>query len=237
MSFATKIVAVSETVKNYLIDWHKLDPGKVVTLYNGIDVDSFRDKGKQSHILNKFGLRTDFFTVGVVGRLVSVKGFDYFLDAAAIVLKTPKKVQFLIVGDGPLRGALEKRARDLGIHEDVVFTGFREEIPEILGVLDIFVTSSLSEGLPTAVLEAMCAGKPVVGTNVGAIPETVTNGDTGVIVPARDAESLANAILDLLDSPETRHKMGERGRQRVIDHFSIERMVENYERFYDSVSK
>jgi glycosyltransferase involved in cell wall biosynthesis len=154
----------------------------------------------------------------------------------AEVIRKKGNIKAMIVGSGPLEDQLKNRAADLGILDDLIFTGFRKDIPDLLGVFDIFVTSSLSEGLGAAVLEAMCAGKPVVGTQVGAIPETVINGKTGLLVPPRNSRALADAIVRLIECPEKRRSMGERGRQRVIDKFSIERMVKNYEQFYDALA-
>jgi glycosyltransferase involved in cell wall biosynthesis len=122
----------------------------------------------------------------------------------------------------------------LGINDNVVFTGFRKDIPKILGALDIFVTPTLSEALGTAILEAMAAGKPVVATYAGSNPESVIDGVTGILVPPKDPESLAKAIFELMESPEKSRMMGEMGKQRAKEYFSIEKMVHEYEEFYDS---
>ncbi len=140
----------------------------------------------------------------------------------------------LIVGDGPLREDLEELAKNLEIEHHVIFTGFRTDIPNILGFLDIFVMSSMWEGLGLSAIEAMLAGKPVVASNVDGLPEVVLDQETGILVPPGEPKVLADAICTLLDSPEKRREMGEKGRQRAIRHFNIDKMVRDYEEFYDS---
>jgi glycosyltransferase involved in cell wall biosynthesis len=238
MAFSTKIIAVSKTVRDYIIQWHRINPTKVVTLYNGIDTNKYKADNNGNDLLNKFNLDKNRLTIGFIGRLVEVKGLDYLLDAAAEIIKKKKKeVQFLIVGDGPLKGMLQNKTNDLGISKYIIFTGFRQNIHEILNIIDILVISSLSEALPTIILEAMASGKPVVATNVGGVPEVVVNGETGILVPPRDPDSLTEAFLELLESPEKRFMMGEKGRQRVTKQFSIEKMIRDYEEFYDSCSR
>jgi glycosyltransferase involved in cell wall biosynthesis len=235
MLFTTKIIAVSKIARDYLIQWHNVNPTKIVTLYNGIDTNKYKADMNGSCLLNEFNLHKNYPTVGVIGRLDKMKGIDCFLNAVAEIVKKTKEAQFLIVGDGPLKGELKKRAYYLGILERVVFTGFRKDIPDILSIIDILVASTLSEALPTSILEGMSAGKPVVATNVGGVPEVVINGETGILIPSKDSDALAAAILELLESPEKRVMMGKKGRQHVMEHFSIENMVREYERFYDSL--
>lgn len=234
MSFATNIIAVSEAVRNYVIRWHRINPTKVVTLYNGIDIEKYKSNKNGDCFLNKFNLDKNRLTIGFIGRLVEVKGLGYLLDAAAEIIKEKKGVQFLIVGDGPLKGMLQKKASDLGINKHIIFTGYQQNVHEILGVIDILVISSLSEALPTVILEAMASGKPVIATNVGGISELVVNGENGILVPPRDIRALVEAIAELSESSDKRRIMGENGRQIVTKQFSIEKMIRDYEEFYDS---
>jgi glycosyltransferase involved in cell wall biosynthesis len=235
MTFTSKLIAVSKTVRQYLIEWHHISPTKIITLYNGIDIEKYANTVASKQLLEEFQINDNCQVVGAIGRLVPVKGLNYFLDAAAIILQKTKNVKFLIVGDGPLKVKLQKKAKSLGVADYITFTGFRNDIPVILNIVDLYVISSLSEGLPTAVLEAASASKAVVGTNVGAIPETVIDGETGILVPPKDSRTLADGILNLLDAPEKSRIMGEKGRQRVIENFSLDKMVANYEELYDSL--
>ena len=133
-----------------------------------------------------------------------------------------------MVGDGPLRSALSDTARALHLNGAVTFLGNRRDIPELLRVFDLFVLSSVKEGLPIVLLEAMAAGLPVVATAVDGNPELVVHQETGLLVPPRDAEALAEAICDLLEHPEKAQRMGRRGQERVRQHFSFEKMVQAY---------
>ena len=179
-------------------------------------------------------------TVGVTGRIERQKGLHILLHAARYILQSGRQVQFLIVGDGSLRRELESIAKKLEIEQHVIFTGFRSDRSEVLTILrflDIFVMPSLWEGLGLSIIEAMRAGKPVVASNVDGIPEVVLDQETGILVPPREPKALADAICTLLDSPEKCREMGERGRQRTLKHFSIDRMVRDYEEFYDSYTR
>lgn len=152
-------------------------------------------------------------------------------------MQNGRQVQFLLVGDGPSRGKLQDLAKKLEIEQHVIFTGFRSDIPAILGLLDVFVMPSLREGLGLSIIEAMLAGKPIVASNVYGIPEVVLDQETGILIPLGEPKVLADAICTLLDSHEKRREMGERGRQHAIRHFSIDRMVRAYEEFYDSYTR
>jgi len=231
LRFATHIVAVSKAVENFISQWPELR-SNITTIYSGIDSQKYKVNIDARNYKTELGLQSEVPTVGVTVRLVREKGLEFLLEAASYVLEGGRQVQFLVVGDGPLKGKLESHAKKLKIEHNVSFTGFREDIPQILAIIDIFVLPSLSEGLPVSVIEAMCSGKPVIATNVGGIAEVVVDGETGVLIPPKDSKILAEAITELLDSPEKRKRMGELGRQRALNHFCIEKMVENYEKFY-----
>jgi glycosyltransferase involved in cell wall biosynthesis len=126
-------------------------------------------------------------------------------------------------------------AEALGIDKQVRFLGARAEIPELLNAMDIFVLPSLSEGLPMSVLEAMGCGLPVVATRVGGIPEVVVDGQTGLLVASEDAQQLARALETLVQQEDTRMTLGQQGRMRVVTHFSLHRMVQEYQTLYESL--
>lgn len=231
MRFATHIVAVSKAVENFISQWPEMR-SNITTIYNGIDSQKYNENIDARNYKTELGLQGQVPTVGVTARIVRDKGLEFLLEAASYILQGGRQVQFLVVGDGPLRGKLESHAKKLRIEHNVFFTGFREDIPQILAILDIFVLPSLCEALPTSIIEAMFSGKPIIATNVGGIPEVVVDGETGILIPPKDSKILAEAITELLDSPEKRKRMGEMGRQRAFNHFSVEKMVENYEKFY-----
>ena len=190
--------------------------GVVVPL--GIDLERF---GAAEPALEKAGP-----LVGNVARLAEQKGQRYLLEAAARVVERRPDVRFVLVGEGELRPALESRARELGLGDRVLFTGAREDVPELLASLDVFAFPSLFEGLCVAVIEAQAAGVPVVATPVGGIRETVEDGKTGLLVPPRDAQALAGAILRLLEQPGEGKRLAAEAKRRVHARFSEQRMID-----------
>jgi glycosyltransferase involved in cell wall biosynthesis len=175
---------------------------------------------------------TEDLVVTYAGRLVSGKGLDCILAAARQLLARQPDCYFLIVGDGPLREVLQRRAQELGVASHVIFTGFRVDIPEILAATDVFVLPSLSEGMPKSLLEAMGAAKPVVATPVGGVLELVEHDVTGLTVPPRDPTALADAIWSILGNPSRREELGRQARAYARRNFSIERMVSAYDSLY-----
>jgi glycosyltransferase involved in cell wall biosynthesis len=144
-------------------------------------------------------------------------------------------VRFLIIGDGGLKKQLMDLSSNLGVSKNVMFLGFRSDIPELLSVMDVLVLASLREGFSNAILEAMAAMKPVVATNVGGNPEVIIDGVTGLIVPPKDPHSMAQAILNLLQNEDLAQQMGEAGRRRVENHFTIDVITQKYIQLYDSL--
>lgn len=233
MSLATHIVTVSKAVEKFISQWPEVR-SKITTICNGIDGQKYNVDIDTEIYKAELGLQNKVPTIGVTARLVKQKGLEFLLEAASYVLKGGRQVQFIVVGDGPLKEELEGLAKKLRIEQNIFFTGFREDIPQILAILYIFVLPSLWEGLPLSVIEAMFSSKPAIATNVSGTPEAVVDGETGILIPPKDSKLLAEAIIELLDSPEKRKRMGEKGRQRALDLFSIETMVKKYEEFYDS---
>jgi len=154
------------------------------------------------------------------------------LAAARRVVDAFPQVKFLVIGDGPLRGELERKARDLGIADRTVFAGWRGDVDRILPKIDVGVLCSRTEGHGVAVLEAMACGKPVVGTDVPEINQTISAGENGLLVPPGDPEALSGAITDLLRHPSKRTEMGRKARRHVEKNYSVEKMVQDYDEFY-----
>jgi glycosyltransferase involved in cell wall biosynthesis len=188
------------------------EPSHVIEL--GIDLERFA--------AGNAALPKDGPIVGNVARLAPQKGHRHLLEAA---VRVPHG-RFVIVGDGELRGALERRARELGIADRVEFLGARDDVPDLLASFDVFAFPSLFEGLCVAVIEAQAAGVPVVATRVGGIRDTVVHGETGLLVPSGDADALAAAIRRLLRDRDEAAQMAREARRRVRERFSVERMVE-----------
>lgn len=206
-------LAVSNAVKEFLTGPRSVPRDRVQVLYNSVPKATARSSDPSG---TSRGLR-----VGIVGRLDPVKGHVDFLAAAARVIQTVADAEFWIVGDGELATELKSMAERLGLVEQVRFLGHCDDVPQLLGELDLLVACSHSEGFSLAAAEAMAHGLAVVGTDVGGIPEVVESGVTGILVPPGAPELLADAIERLLANDELRRKMGERGRERADTHFSM----------------
>ncbi|MDQ0285987.1 glycosyltransferase involved in cell wall biosynthesis [Desulfofundulus luciae] len=231
--YTHRILTVSEALRQELLIRERLHPDRVVTIHNGIDPAPFRREVDRRAVLRSLGLPPLGRLVGTIARLAPQKGVSYFLQAAAILCRD-YQVNFVVVGDGPLRMVLEEEGRALGLGGRLFFTGERRDIPQILAAMDVFVLPSITEGLPLTILEAMAAGKPVVATQVGGLPEVVVDGETGFLVPPRDPQALARALAQLLLERQKAEEMGQKGRQRVMQHFTVEAMVRKIEEEYKS---
>lgn len=233
---ADKVIAVSEAVRKFTVNQVGIESMKVLTIYNGVDL-SEKHPARIDILERKKRIGIDPLrpVVGTVSRLDEMKGAEYFVRATAKVRAENPATLFLIVGDGPERAELEQLAQRMNIAESLILTGYRADIPEVLSTIDLFVLPSLYEGLPTAALEAMAMAKPVIATHVGGTPEVVEDKVTGLLVPPRDPEALAEAIITLLQDRERAKAMGRAGRERVERYFSVERMVQQTEALYEEL--
>jgi glycosyltransferase involved in cell wall biosynthesis len=170
--------------------------------------------------------------VGNVAALAAHKGQRHLVGAAALVVRAIPDARFLIVGTGELHDPLERQIRSLGLERHVILTGFRTDALGLMKSFDLFVMSSVTEGLGSAILEAMACRRAVVGTRAGGIPEAVVDGETGLLVPIQDEAALADAIERLLRQPELRDRYGVAGRARVERTFSVEQLVQGTARVY-----
>jgi glycosyltransferase involved in cell wall biosynthesis len=220
-----KAIAVSESTRRDWIRRTGIAESRVVTIHNGIDPELFQRHDVQSAAKKKLGLPPDATIIGGVGRLSAAKGFAYLIEAVALLRASYPNTMVALAGTGPSRSQLEDLASRLAVSDRVAFLGFRSDINEVLDACDVFVMPSLSETLGYALLEAMAHGLPTVGTKVGGIPEVILPMETGLLVPPRDAVSLAAAIKTLLDSSDLRKRLGCAARERVISHFHEADMV------------
>lgn len=233
--FCDAVVAVSKEVYEAELERSRTDPSKVVIIPNGVQVEAFApvDLHELEQLRKQWGLDPDAPLIGTIARFDKPKGHSYLLDAIVGILEQFPDAKVLLVGDGPRRSQMEEKAEALALSNSIVFTGIRHDIPRILALLDLFVLPSLWEGLPMVALEAMAAGRPVVATHVGGVPEVVLDGVTGLLVPPRDPVALTEAIVRLLHAPGLRRQMGQAGRERVAQHFSMEQMVERTQNLYE----
>ena len=226
----TKVIAVSQAAAAGLID-DGVRPEKIVVVKDGVDVRRFAPMPKSEGVTKELGLTADMVVIGAAGRLGS-GSLDIITFVRAFAKLAPRypTARLLLVGRGA--ETIAEKARELGIADRVILPGFREDMPEMLSVMDIYVQPNIKAGMQLAALEAMAMGLPVVATRVGGLPEAVLDGETGVLCPPSNPDALAEAIASLIEQPAKRSEMGEKGRQRMVALFDSERMVEQVERVY-----
>lgn len=223
---ADHIIAVSDEVRDYSIRYSHIDPKNITTIANAIPLARFRDnRSFRAKIRQEFNISLDAPVIGIIARLTEQKDHDNFLHAAQIILKSVPETIFLIVGDGPLGDDLKALSISLGIQNSVIFSGSRQDVPAIMGALDILVFSSRWEGLPVALLEGLASSLPVVATSVGGVPGVIQNGITGSLVPPSDLYALAFSCISLINDADLRESIARAGYDHVQANYSMERMV------------
>jgi len=236
LSFFDIIIAQSNFHKKYLIKHYVLNAERIKVVYNGVAVESFRSLSGAPSLRQELDIPDGAPVVGIVARLSPEKNVSLFLNAAGrILLKFPDS-HFVVAGDGPERRKLEKIACELSIQAKVHFLGMRQDIPRIISSFDVAVMSSNIENFSNAVLEYMAAAKPVIATDVGNTHEQVVEGETGFLISSGDAEALAASALKLLKDRGLSRKMGEAGKARVNDNFTLRRMMSTYESLFAELS-
>jgi len=216
-------IAASDAIRQMLLA-DGVDSERAVTVHEGIDVDHVA-AAAPVNVHEAFWLPHHAPVVGNVAALVPHKGQRYLIEAAHLVVQAVPDARFVILGEGELRDHLEHLVRDRHLEKHVLLPGFRTDVLGCIKGFDVFVMSSVTEGLGTSLLDAMACGKPVVATRAGGIPEIVDEGVTGTLVPARDHHALAKAIVAMLENEEMRRKCGAAGLARVRERFTVDRMV------------
>ncbi len=230
------IIAVSQSLKNELIK-SGMQEGKINVVHNGIEIEKFIISDGQQELKKSLGIQEGENVIGTIGRLSSEKGHTYLIKEFAEVASVLPKIKLLIVGDGPLRARLEELVREFQLESRVIFTGRRQDIPEILGVMDIFVLPSLIEAMPISLLEALAAKKPVIATNVGDISRVIKNGETGILIEPESINGLSHAVRQLITEPGKAMLLANNGYEVVKSEFSAQKMAQSYAAIYDNINK
>jgi len=230
--FGAQMIAVSEDIRGFLVERVGIPAGRIRVVPNGVPVDEEPSHERLSRLRRTLGLDEQNRVVGTVGSLYPVKGHTYLIDAAVPVVRRFPDVVFLIVGRGGLREELEAQAQRLGVARYFRFVGHRDDVSDLLGVCNVFVLPSLSEGMPLSLLEAMAAGVPPVATRVGGVAEVIEHGRTGLLVPAADSHALAENVITLLEDRALARDIGESARKVVVRRFSLTGMVQTYREIY-----
>lgn len=206
-----------------------------IKIYNAIDLQRFSVPTQNNQALKKkLGIPEGMYIVGSIGRLAEQKGYRYLLEAIPPILSGNPNIQFIIIGDGELRDSLEQQARSLNICSNVTFTGPRTDISDLLSIIDLFVSPSLWEGLPTVILESMASETPVIATDIPGSRDLIVNNHSGLLVPPANPNALSQAILHAIGSPILMEQWVKNARE-IVQKFSIENIARNYESLYEDL--
>jgi glycosyltransferase involved in cell wall biosynthesis len=228
-------IGVAEPHGRYLAEKEGCPAERVFVVPNGVDVQRFSPRAPDAQLRDELGLPAGAPVAAIVAALRPEKNHELFLRSAARALAARPDAHFLVIGDGHLRAGLEQLAHDLGLDNHVHFLGTRADIPQLLGLVDVLALSSHMEANPVSILEGLACGKPVVATRVGSIPESVREAETGFLVQPGDDMALAERVVQLFNDRALAQRLGAAGRQLVVDHWSLERMVTGYEQLIRNI--
>lgn len=236
-TLTSRIVAISEHIREVMIE-SGLKPDQVTTIRTAINLSQFVPREKNQHLLRELNFPAGCAIIGIVARLTERKGFKNLFEAVKLLADEGRTLKCLVVGGGASTekiAALKNHAASLGISEHILLTGRRGDIPDILSLLDVFILPSLAEGLGRSLLEAMAAGKPIVASTVGGIPEAIEDGKSGLLVKPDDSRALAHAIGLLLDNPEKAQELGRASRKRAELLFDETKMIDRICSLYEEL--
>ena len=232
-----RLFGCGDAVRKALIDNEGFPADRVDVIYNGVDLDALSEPGSgaREKIRAEFGYAPTDFVVVQIARLHELKDHQTALQTIDVARKQMPELRLLIAGEGDQRSFIEQTIRERGLEEFVTLAGTRSDIADLLAASDAFLLTSISEGIPLTIIEAMAARRPVISTAVGGIPEMITGGESGFLAPARDPRALAAALLTLHRDPSLRHSMGNAGERRARQLFSLNGMLDSYRRVYREV--
>lgn len=238
--FADRIICNSEAIRRRFLRKGKIHD-KVLTIINGVDINIFRPGINGTKIRKEFGINEREIIIGMLSRIDPTKGQRYFIETAAELKKQFSNLRFFIVGSPCFQShlvffkQLQEMVAKLQLQNNIVFAGFRNDMPEVFQAMDIVVLASDLEGCGRVLLEAMASAKPLVATNTGGTPEIVVDNETGILIPPKNTKALTAALTKLLNDKNLTWEMGRKGRERVEKYFTIEEHVRKTEAVYEEV--
>lgn len=236
--FVNNFIVVADRVGKVVAHQEKVSENKLKTIYNGVDIQKYHpvsDEEKKA-ARKSIGLEEDDFIIGMVAVIRPEKNHDIFLDSFKKVLTHSQRIKGLIVGDGKLKNELQDYCKNNGIENQIVFTGASLNVEKYLKTMDVgCLVPGSNEGFSNAILEKMAMGLPMIVTDIGGNSEAVEDGVNGFVIPPNDSTSLANSIIHLYEKPGTRKKMGVASRKRVEEKFSIQKMIDEHNLYYNKI--
>ena len=231
-----KIVALTNREKEDHILFKIAEEDKFSVIYSGIELNALKESssGEKQNLKKELGIPENSLIVGTAGRLVPVKGPEFLVKASKYIISKYPDTYFMFTGDGSLEHDLKRKALEMGISDNIIFLGWRDDLAKIISIYDIFVLPSLNEGMGRVLVEAMALGKSIVASNVGGIPDLVIHEKNGFLVPPKNPKELAKYIQILLEDEKKREKMELGGKEMSLN-FSAENMVEKIEKLYNEL--
>jgi len=230
--FTHGIISVAQNCKDDFVKKGVCNPDKIRVIYSAIEFEPIDNAVGGNKKREELGISPDDFVIGAVGHFRKAKGYEYLVESAPIVLEKYPDSLFLIIGDGPEKADIERRIKEAGLEERFLLTGNRDDVPELLKIMDIFCRPSIHEGLGRALTEAMYAELPPVVTDIWGTGEICEDGKTGILVPIRDPDALAWGIIRLRENPRLAKEIGKNARKKVKGMFAVETMVRCIEDYY-----
>lgn len=233
--FADIIITTGTSIRNELISVHGISPDKIISIPTGIEIEKFNPDIKRERTLrDEFKIDRETIILGIVAIIRKWKGHKILLSALRELIDKKIKIKLFIVGDGPSRNDIENYIEELKLTNDVILLGYREDIPNILSAIDIFVLPSIAnEGVPQAIIQALAMKKAVVASDIGSISDVIKHDETGLLVKPGDAKDLQKNITELIESKDKREFLGMMGRMLVEKEFAIEKMIDRIEGIYN----
>ena len=231
-----KIAALTDRERDEHLEQGVASIEKYTIIHSGVMLQQIMNMNIDIETGKKeFGIPQNSNVIGVVGRLVPIKGHKYLVSAAKRIIKEFDNTVFVFVGDGYLESRLEKQAESLGVRKHIIFAGWRKDVIEVLDLFDILVLPSLNEGMGKVLIEGMALGKPIVASRVGGIIDLVKNGDNGIFVSPRDSDALGEAILTLIRNKNLAQRLGEYGKANISPEYDTFVMVRQIEEMYENM--
>ncbi|KNF09180.1 N-acetyl-alpha-D-glucosaminyl L-malate synthase [Gottschalkia purinilytica] len=230
--FADRIISVSNAVKKSLEN-ENINSKKITTIYNGVDTEYFKPIAV-NNIREEFNIDKDELLLITAARFEKIKGHDFLIDGLYELKNKGIQFKCLLVGDGSEKNNLENKIKELELEENIIFTGYREDIPSLLSASDIYISPSINEAISFSILEALSCNIPAIATNVGGVPEIFEQSNCGAMIEYGDKEALANSILELYSNKDEYLEKKKNARKLVIDKFSITNMVEKTVELYEN---
>jgi len=204
----------------------------VLVCSNGVDTNIFKPGDDRQEIRDTLNLKANDFVILFVGRFDLVKGVNYLIESAKVIISKYSRAKFILVGDGSLRKEYEILASS---YQNIIFLGWRDDIPQLMRMSDIFVLPSLSEGLPNVIMEAIASGLPVIASDVGGVSQLITNQETGILIQPKDIDALVSSIDKFITEPLLTERLGKSGRLKIVENYSWDIICEKLEKYFSAI--